>query len=189
MITFIIPTINRPTLDRAIDSLLKQKNTKWKCIALFDGITKKEFSDERIKSFEVKKMGNFGQNHGNAGLVRNQGIELCETEWIAFLDDDDTLNENYVDWLYNYIEKGYEMVLFRMITHDGKIIPSMTNNNIIMNNAGISFAYKKSLNCKFINSDVEDFIFLEQIKKKTNKYIIAKEIAYYVKGKLENKKK
>jgi glycosyltransferase involved in cell wall biosynthesis len=164
MVTFIIPTIGRPSLNKAVDSLLKQKNKNWKCIILFDGVEEKIFNDERIITKKIDKLGTFGKNHGNAGFVRNKGIELANTEWIAFLDDDDTLNENYVDWLSLYISKGYEMVLFRMKTIKGKIIPSITNNDIIINDAGISFAYKKSLDCKFVNSDTEDYHFLQQIR-------------------------
>jgi glycosyltransferase involved in cell wall biosynthesis len=182
MVTFIIPTISRPSLDKAVNSLINQTNKNWKCIILFDGIEGRNFKDDRITSIKIDKTGKFGKNHGNAGLVRNKGIELAKTDWIAFLDDDDTLNENYVDWLYSYINKGYEMVLFRMKTVKDRIIPAIENNEIVLHDAGISFAYKKSLNCKFINSDGEDYHFLNEIRKKTKNYVIAKEVAYYVRS-------
>lgn len=39
-ITFIIPSINRETLSRTIDSLFKQSNPNWKAIIIFDGVKK-----------------------------------------------------------------------------------------------------------------------------------------------------
>jgi glycosyltransferase involved in cell wall biosynthesis len=37
-ITFIIPTIGRNTLEKAIQSIEKQTNNNWKIIIIFDGI-------------------------------------------------------------------------------------------------------------------------------------------------------
>jgi len=50
MITFIIPSINRDSIIRTIDSLLKQTNNNWKCIIVYDGVKGREFNDERIKT-------------------------------------------------------------------------------------------------------------------------------------------
>lgn len=180
MVTFIIPTINRPSLVDSVNSLLKQKNPNWKCIILFDGTEKIEFNDNRIITLKIEKKGTFGKNHGNAGLVRNIGIDMANTEWIAFLDDDDTINENYVDWLMKYASKDYELVIFRMIMPNGRIIPAPKKNKIELNDVGISFAYKKKIECRFINSDGEDFHFLNLLKDKVKKYIIAEEVAYNV---------
>ena len=180
MITFIIPSVNRPTLTRSIYSLIKQTNPKWKCIIVFDGIEKVDYPDKRILSISIEKIGAFTHT-GNAGLVRNKGIRLADTEWIGFLDDDDTLDENYVDWLHYYNSKGYDVVLFRMIFNSGRIIPAFhIKNEIIMNESGISFCYKRILDQKFINASSEDYLFLTELKKKTEKIIISDEIAYYV---------
>ena len=35
-------------------------------------------------------------DHGNAGLSRNEGLELAEGEWVLFADDDD-------DWIGKYV--------------------------------------------------------------------------------------
>ena len=37
-ITFIIPTIGRPTLSKSIESLINQTNKNWEAIIIFDGI-------------------------------------------------------------------------------------------------------------------------------------------------------
>ena len=42
MITFIIPTVNRPSLKRAIDSLYAQTLSEWKAIIIYDGVEPSE---------------------------------------------------------------------------------------------------------------------------------------------------
>ena len=37
-ITFIIPSVNRPTLERSINSLVSQTNPNWECIVVYDGV-------------------------------------------------------------------------------------------------------------------------------------------------------
>jgi glycosyltransferase involved in cell wall biosynthesis len=38
MITFVIPSINRETLKRSIDSLMKQSSHNWRAIIIYDGV-------------------------------------------------------------------------------------------------------------------------------------------------------
>lgn len=174
MITFIVPTINRPTLHRAIDSLIAQTDGDWKCIVIFDGVEEVDFDDKRILSIEIPKLGKFG-NNGNAGLVRNVGIEMVETEWIGFLDDDDQLDKDYVKTLKKYAD--FDLVIFKMLMPNGKVIPS--GDQIKINDVGISFAYRSKFKQKFINSDAEDFYFVNELKDKAN-FVITKEIGYKV---------
>jgi hypothetical protein len=71
------------------------KNKNWNAIVVFDGIepTISE-SDERIKIIKNNKKEGEGRNH--ACKVRNFAYSFVNTEWIGFVDDDDTLND-YVD--------------------------------------------------------------------------------------------
>jgi glycosyltransferase involved in cell wall biosynthesis len=116
-----------------------------------------------------------------AGLVRNFGIEKCDTEWIGFLDDDDTIDSRYVETLQKKYSK-YDLVVWRMKFKNGMIIPRLTNDNLIFGNVGISFCYKnKFKNVKFEdNRDGEDFDFISNLKKNTSNYIITPEIFYNV---------
>lgn len=180
-ITFIIPSLNRSTLDRTINSLLNQTNTNWECIIVYDGVDGKDFNDERIKTLKVGKLGGFSDYHGKSGLVRNEGLKLVDTEWIGFLDDDDTIHPNYVDRLFNnYNDKDF--VIWRMKSTNGIILPPLFSNEIIFGNVGISFCYKnKFKNLLFDNNrDGEDYDFLLKLKSLTNNWIISPEIFYNV---------
>ena len=181
LITFIVPSINRPTLNNTIQSLLNQTNPNWKCFVLYDGVDGKDFTDPRIETFKLEKLGKKGERHGNAGLVRNEGIKMCNTEWIGFLDDDDTIHQDYVKTLSEKYTV-YDFIVWRMKTTDDKVYPELTRNNLIKNRVGISISFKNKFpNMLFDNNDDgEDFEFVGKLQNTTNNFIITPEIFYNV---------
>jgi len=180
-ITFIIPSLNRSTITRTVDSLLNQTNPNWNAIILYDGVVGAVFDDERIKTLDIPKTGLVGPANGQSGLVRNVGIKMVKTEWIGFLDDDDTIDVNYVSTLIEkYLEKDF--VVWRMKYQNGFIVPPLSSNNLFFGSVGISFCYKNKFNNLLFdnNRDGEDFDFLMKLKSLTNKWVITPEILYNV---------
>jgi glycosyltransferase involved in cell wall biosynthesis len=181
-ITFIIPSLNRDSLTKSIQSLIDQTNPNWECIIIYDGVDGITFDDDRIKTIKIKKTGTIGPVHGQSGLVRNEGIKKVNTEWIGFLDDDDTLHPDYVNTLYEKYS-NYDFVIWRMVLNDGRVIPGHNNNNnIIFGDVGISFCYKNKFNDLLFNTnrDGEDFDFLIKLKSLTNNFITTPEVYYNV---------
>jgi glycosyltransferase involved in cell wall biosynthesis len=178
-ITFIIPSINRGTLMRSVDSLINQTNPNWECIIIYDGVDGIEFEDERIKIIRSNKLGGSSPYHGISGLVRNVGLEIADTEWIGFLDDDDTLELTYVDTLFEKY-KDYDFVIWRMIYPNGNILPK--TNSIVFGNVGISYCYKNIFNnLRFdSNRDGEDFDFLLKLQSLTKNYAFSSEVLYKI---------
>lgn len=180
MITFIIPTIKRDTLNRSINSLLKQYNPNWKAIVAYDGVSKDEYQDPRIVSISIPKIG--VNNH--AGLVRNAAMKLVESDWIGFLDDDDTLSYDYVEKFYEEIKLNpkSKCIIFRMKSkfEVEQVLPAANHKNFIKNKVGISFAFKKDINVEFEPSTVEDFNFLDKIRNLGHKMIISPYVTYFV---------
>ena len=182
MITFIIPTIGRNTLNRSINSLLYQSNPNWKAIVVFDGIPPSSFNDDRIKSISINKSGKL--NH--AGLVRNEGIKNCDTEWIGFLDDDDTISKDYVERFNEEVNLNPDAksIIFRMKcpSHSNDILPQLQHNNFILDRVGISFAMRKDLNLFFEPSGREDYHLLDKIRSGKNKMVISPYVTYFVRA-------
>lgn len=181
-ITFIIPSLNRSTLSRSINSLINQTNSNWECIVVYDGVDGKDFDDERVQTIKIKKTGTIGPVHGLSGLVRNVGISMCKTKWIGFLDDDDTLHPNYVDDLFKKYN-DYDFVVWRMKYFYGEVLPPFDNNNLSFGNVGISFCYKNKFDNLLFDSnrDGEDFDMLTKLKNLTNNFILTPEVYYNVK--------
>ena len=181
-ITFIIPSINRPSLPRTINSLILQKNPNWKAIIIFDGIKSNiNITDNRFSIINIDKIG----KRNNAGEVRNIAIKEVETEWCGFVDDDDILLDNYVELFYEYItnESYLDVILFRMKIFNN-IVPKNNKNNLIVNNVGISFCTKTNIlkEYKFIASDTEDFNLINRLNKDKKKIMISDKIAYLVRN-------
>lgn len=176
-ITFIIPSINRDTLVDSVDSLLKQSNPNWKCIIIYDGVDGKTFDDERITTIKIDKTG----WKNEAGMVRDHGIVLADTEWIGFLDDDDTLHPDYVKTL---LEKysDYDFVVWRMQYATGKILPPLWSDYLQLNEVGISFCYKNKFDGLLFSGNIagEDFYFIQKLISLTNNYKVAPEVYYFI---------
>ncbi len=183
-ITFIIPTIGRPTLSKSIESLINQKNKNWEAIVIFDGIKPNiEINDERIKIMEIDKKG---RDKNSAGLVRNIGIKQAKTDWIGYLDDDDYLANDYIDCFNEELNLNPDMdvLIFRMQDKD-KIFPELETDNFYLNHVGISFAMKKKIfdnNLVFVPSSGEDFEYLNLMRNNNYKIIISPYIKYFVRS-------
>jgi glycosyltransferase involved in cell wall biosynthesis len=179
-ITFIIPSINRNTIVKSVNSLLLQTNPNWECIIIYDGVDGTQFDDPRIKTIKIDKTGMFGSFHGQSGLVRNYGLKQCTTEWIGFLDDDDTIHHDYVKTLFEkYLE--YDFVVWKMKDTNGNVIPN--SNSLHFGNVGISFCYKNKFGQLLFdnNRDGEDYDMVLKLKSITNNFIISSEIYYNIK--------
>jgi glycosyltransferase involved in cell wall biosynthesis len=181
IITFIIPSLNRFTILGTIESLIKQSNPNWKCIIVYDGVDGTPFTDDRITTIKIDKTGLIGPNNGQSGLVRNEGLKLCNTEWIGFLDDDDTIHPDYVKTLYEKYS-NYDFVVWRMKYQNGKILPEPHRNDLVFTRVGISFCYKNIFKDLFFenNRDGEDFDFLKKLESLTDNWTITPEVYYNV---------
>lgn len=178
LITFIIPSIGRPTLSRTLQSLLNQKESNWKAIVMFDGIEPTlQSPDKRITIIRMEKIGIL--NH--AGRVRNEAIRHATTEWIGFVDDDDTLTPDYMTHFKNHIKENPEVIIFRMKSGN-QILPDIGLSSFYMNDVGISFCMKRVLCTEFPfePSSTEDFNLLDRLRSANKKIIISSHITYCV---------
>lgn len=178
--TFIIPTINRETLPLSLDSLVRQTDRSWSALVVGDGLGKEwcpPWTDERISFMNTpEKRGT--SNH--AGLVRNAAIPMVSGEWTAFLDDDDRLDEHYVQWLREE-SLGMDVVIFRMKMSDGSILPP--SRELVCGLVGISFAILTSFReekwIEFVPGDVEDWIFLNSAINAGARHRLSDRACYY----------
>ena len=196
-VTFIIPSIGRYTLHDTVLSLINQTNINWQAIIIFDGCKNNldwdhifKEKDKTIRDIILKKITCYEIEKTNgvinqASDVRNYGIQKVEpySQWIGFLDDDDTIHPHYVQYFLE--EKNlfdFDIYIYRMIM-DNRIIPSHNCYDFTLGDVGISFLCKKEIfkNIYFQNSHTEDFDFLAKARINNYKLIISEKIYYYVK--------
>ncbi|WP_304323143.1 glycosyltransferase family 2 protein [Phocaeicola plebeius] len=99
IISIIIPIYNleNRNLRRCIDSIIKQTYKNFELLLINDGSTDnsinicKEYAelDERIKLIH--------KENGGASSARNLGIEHSQGEYIAFIDGDDYIDNDYLE--------------------------------------------------------------------------------------------
>ena len=185
LITFIIPTIGRSTLQNTLDCLINQSNPNWKAIVIFDGISSTiQNTDPRIRIIESPKLG---EGTNSAGLVRNYGITFADTEWVAFVDDDDNLSRRYVD-IFIEESNAYaltDIIIFRIEAYKDCILPKFTTETFYFEQVGISFVVKKKVFDEghvFIPSKKEDFVYLDEARNKKYNIMISPYVTYFVRN-------
>mgnify|MGYP000851196043 CR=1 FL=1 len=188
-ITFIIPSIGRDSLKNTIRSLLNQTSDNWKAIIIFDGckntLDKNDYN-EKCTFYEIDKTKCV---INQASDVRNYGIKYANTKWVGFLDDDDTISRDYVEYFLNqYTIFNFDLFIYRMINKDLTILPSLLSKDIIPCDIGISFIVKRTIfdSIQFKNSHCEDYDFLNLVKKNKNLILINNTIKYFVKSNEED---
>ena len=192
-ITFIIPSIGRETLKDTIESLEKQTNSDWNAIIAFDGCSPNfQTEDPRIRIIQIEEK--LGQEQlSAAGLVRNTAIHQVKTEWIAFVDDDDTLAHNYVETFYqeSATEPTIDVIIFRM-THYGGVVPFIFTDTFYTGSVGISFAMRLHIfqsGIEFIPGGTEDYCILNRIREKNYKMMISPFVRYFIRKQISEDEK
>lgn len=105
MISIIIPVYNSSKyLPRCVDSILRQTYNDWELILVDDGSTdgSEDICDEIEKKIKSKVRVIHQANQG-ASAARKVGIECSKGEWLAFVDSDDIVEEDYLERLYNAV--------------------------------------------------------------------------------------
>jgi glycosyltransferase involved in cell wall biosynthesis len=210
MITVILPSFCRDTLNRSLHSLLTQTNPNWQCQLGLDGYSKPEpknqfllgnhksppfpvIQDSRITTtYIANKLGNkfyrqLETGNGHGGLVRNILIENVDTEWITFLDDDDTFAPNAIDICYKEIANhNFDCcILKRAYDPEYKqVIPPYDCTELELGKVSTSFLVKTEFLRKnqivFVNDKFEDYIYAKMIEACGGKIYFSNYVTYHV---------
>lgn len=183
IVTFITATVGRETLHRAVASVEAQTDRRWRHIVAGDGL--------RPNVAETNKRTVMKCDHfRHESMVRNWAISCAITDWVAFLDDDDTISPNYVRWLSEEIDTvgptgvRPEVVIFRQtlpldLQLADAVIPAKPE--IVWGNVGISYAMRRMLASvfPFKPSKHEDLLQLVAVEAAGSAITFSNHLAYY----------
>lgn len=80
------------------------------------------------------------ENREGAHITRNRALEQVDSEWIAWLDDDDELLPHHVTrCLHTALEAGADLVYPSMIPIGGRDPLACPVNNVLVNPMGVTF--------------------------------------------------
>lgn len=125
-LSVIIPVYNvAEYLGRCLDSLLRQRSELVEFVIVDDGST--DGSGELCDEYAIRDNRFRVIHKANAGVsaARNTGLEAARGEYIAFVDGDDYLADNYCDCLERHLKPEVDMLYFgRGYVEDGRIVNS-----------------------------------------------------------------
>jgi glycosyltransferase involved in cell wall biosynthesis len=184
-----MPTIGRASIKDAVKSLINQTDPHWNAIIIGDGVIPHpslRHDPKRIIAISTS------DPVGSAGLLRNYAIESVKTPWVAFLDDDDTVDHRYVEWLrYHYgCDPHADVFVFRMHHPKLGILPPLGSIDLKWGQVGISFAVRRECfeHVSFIREDLknpgrygnEDICLLSDLSEHGAEIFVSEDVAYYV---------
>lgn len=108
LISIIVPVYNvEPYLERCLDSILSQTYKNYEVILIDDGSTDNsgKICDTYAKNHPQIKV--FHKKNGGLSDARNFGIKKSSGEYLTFVDSDDTITEDALEYLYSLIKKHH----------------------------------------------------------------------------------
>jgi len=107
-VSIIVPVYNgEKTVERTMDSLLKQTLKDIEIIVVDDGSTDNTPAILDKYAAEYEKVKVIHQQNAYVGAARNAGRKQAKGEYIAFIDADDTVSEDFYEKLYLEAEKHH----------------------------------------------------------------------------------
>ncbi len=178
-VTVVIPSIGRPTIDGALRSLQAQTNPNWRALVIYDGSD----ANPTVKDTRIDIIHN--EKTGSAGATRNSAIPKIQTEWVAFLDDDDALAPDYVEKLLKTAREvtNADIIVFRMRYNDGRILPEPGSGSVLrLAHVGISFAIRKKTFSEVLFKPInaEDFYLLRDAFNLGKTIVLSEYLGYAV---------
>jgi glycosyltransferase involved in cell wall biosynthesis len=191
-ISIIIPVFNaESTIERCINSIINQTYKDYEIIAVNDG--SKDNSLKLLKKYKKllkEKLIIINQKNQGVALARNNGIRTAKGKYLAFIDNDDYIDNNYLEKYINEINNNdFDIIIggYRRPTADNKIIESRYPKDNIWSKYSIvapwAKLYKRDFIVKnhieFLNYGIgEDVYFYIQVLDKTSNIKIINYIGY-----------
>lgn len=103
LISVIVPVYNvEKYINRCIDSLLCQTYSNFEIIIIDDGsLDKSGAMCDKYSNFSKVKV--FHKTNGGLSSARNYGLEKINGQYVAFVDSDDWVPNDYIQYLYDLI--------------------------------------------------------------------------------------
>ena len=160
IVSIIVPAYNAErTINRCIDSILKQSYSNLEIIIINDG-SKDSTEEKCMKYIKNKKIKYIRINNSGVSNARNIGIENSTGTYIMFVDSDDYIEKNMVERLYDNINENVDLVICskNLITINEKISEKIDIASCTLKKENIIQLYRaKILNppyCKLYRSAI-----------------------------------
>lgn len=191
MVSVIIPVYNSEKyIKKCLDSVLNQTYKNIDIIVINDG--SKDDSQKIINEYKNKYSNIISIEQENIGVskTRNKAIKIAKTKYVMFIDNDDFIDEDYIEKHLKIAEENdCDVVLsgYRRPTETGKIIKTLKLKDVEWSKFMIFAPWAKiyrreyliNNNIEFLNNNIgEDVYFNLQAMLLTKKIKIINYIGY-----------
>lgn len=173
LISVIVPVYNvKDYLSRCAESILEQTYDNFELILVDDGSS--DGSGELCDALAQKdsRIRVLHKNNDGVAFARNSGLDIAKGEYITFVDSDDHVDKDYIEFLYNLIvDGGCEMSMCGYYNEysDGKIVnPFKCENEVHFCSAAFALSeifygnLSASSCCKMYKREIFDKIRFEK---------------------------
>lgn len=109
-VSVIIPVyLSETTIERCVSSVQAQTLGDIEIIAVVDGVVDKSKDILDRLAAEDSRLRVVVQENAGVSTARNHGMQLAQGEFIAFVDSDDTIDEDYLATLYE--QREFDLVV------------------------------------------------------------------------------
>ncbi len=168
LISIIIPVYNvEPYLKDCLDSVINQTYKNLEIILVNDGST--DNSKTICEEYKKKDSRIILINQKNSGLssARNAGIKQSTGEYISFIDSDDYVEKDYVEYLHNLVQTTNSKISIcphYEKTESGKMLNFNAEKNPTAS-FSVEIALKRMLNEKGFNLQATSKLFSSELFK------------------------
>jgi glycosyltransferase involved in cell wall biosynthesis len=150
LVSVILPTKDRGnTISQAIMSVLQQTWRNWELIIIDDNssdntleLVAKEFVDPRINIFRSDGTG--------VSDARNSGLRRAQADWIAYIDSDNTWNNNHLLFSLLAAEYSGSRSVYSALKRYRNGLKSETDTNVLLQ----EFSYDDLLVANYVDLNV-----------------------------------
>jgi glycosyltransferase involved in cell wall biosynthesis/peptidoglycan/xylan/chitin deacetylase (PgdA/CDA1 family)/2-polyprenyl-3-methyl-5-hydroxy-6-metoxy-1,4-benzoquinol methylase len=104
-VTFVIPAYNaESTIERTLNSVTAQTVGWWEAIIVDDGSGDDTFAISEARAGKDRRIKVLRQENAGPSAARNRGIEQACTDWLVFLDSDDTIEPIFLERMFGALD-------------------------------------------------------------------------------------
>ncbi|MCL2536863.1 MAG: glycosyltransferase family 2 protein [Coriobacteriia bacterium] len=100
------------TIDRAIKSVIGQTAPCWQLVVVDDGSSDETFAAASTYSRSDARIQVIRQKNSGAALARHAGIQKLKTEYVCYLDADDELAPDYLEFMLRFTSSNPGYVIY-----------------------------------------------------------------------------
>lgn len=194
-VSIIIPVYNvEKYIERCIQSILSQTSNEWEAIIVNDGSTDDSLNIIHGLIGKDPRFRVINKSNGGAASARNVGLEEARSEYITFVDSDDSLEKTYVETLLGTMQSAScDIILSGMRVRECDRLPGIVGLHKF--NPFLFFKYCDGGPCaKLFRKEIidayhirfpedmavaEDLVFLGSYTLHVKTYFVVPQILYY----------